>query len=78
MAARIIQLLKDPALRRRMGGAGSRGRGALFTVERMVEETAAAYDTAGRHSPFSGHCESPCARLNPQAFIMPTWHSEKS
>ena len=32
----------------------------------------------GRQIPFSGHCESPCRRPKPQAFIMPTWQSEKS
>jgi len=32
----------------------------------------------GRQIPFSGHCASPCRRPKPQAFIMPTWHSEKS
>ena len=32
----------------------------------------------GRHIPRSGHCESRCARLNPQAFIIPMWHREKS
>ena len=34
--------------------------------------------TRGRHSPLSGHCVSPCFRPKPQAFIMPTWQSEKS
>ena len=34
--------------------------------------------TRGRHSPLSGHCVSPCFLPKPQAFIMPTWHSEKS
>ena len=32
----------------------------------------------GWHSPLSGHCESPCFRPKPQAFIMPTWQIEKS
>ena len=43
LAARIIQLLKDQALRRRMGRAGLERVQRLFTVERMVQETAAAY-----------------------------------
>jgi L-malate glycosyltransferase len=45
LAARIVQLLKDPALRRRMGRAGLERVRRLFTVERMVQETAAAYQT---------------------------------
>jgi len=45
LAARIIQLLKDQALRRRMGRAGRERVQRLFTVERMVQETAAAYQT---------------------------------
>lgn len=43
LAARIVQLLKDQGLRRRMGRAGLERARRLFTVERMVEETAAAY-----------------------------------
>jgi glycosyltransferase involved in cell wall biosynthesis len=43
LAARIVQLLKDPALSRRMGRAGLERVRQLFTVERMVQETAAAY-----------------------------------
>ena len=43
MAERLVTLLKDAGLRSRMGGAGlARVRGN-FTVERMVEETAAVY-----------------------------------
>jgi len=43
MAARLVTLLKDPALRSRMGSAGLARVRDLFTVERMVEETAAVY-----------------------------------
>ena len=43
LAARIVQLLKDQALSRRMGRAGLERVQRLFTVERMVQETAAAY-----------------------------------
>ena len=43
LADRIVQLLKDEALRRRMGEAGLARARQLFTVERMVEETAAVY-----------------------------------
>jgi glycosyltransferase involved in cell wall biosynthesis len=55
LAARIVQLLKDQALSRRMGRAGLERVQRLFTVERMVEETAAAYqqlvETLRRSSP---------------------------
>jgi glycosyltransferase involved in cell wall biosynthesis len=44
LATRIVQLLKDPDLRRRMGRAGLDRARRLFTVERMVQETAAAYE----------------------------------
>lgn len=44
LATRIVQLLKDQALRARMGRAGLARARRLFTVERMVEETAAAYE----------------------------------
>jgi glycosyltransferase involved in cell wall biosynthesis len=43
LAARIVQLLKDETLRQRMGRAGLARVRRLFTVERMVQETAAAY-----------------------------------
>jgi len=44
LAARIVQLLKDQPLSRRMGRAGLERVRQLFTVERMVQETAAAYE----------------------------------
>jgi|SRR5688572_4812688 len=54
LAARIVQLLKDEALRRRMGRAGLERVRRLFTVERMVQETVAAYqklvEPSGRSS----------------------------
>jgi glycosyltransferase involved in cell wall biosynthesis len=43
LAARISQLLKDQTLRRRMGRAGLDRARRLFTVERMVQETASVY-----------------------------------
>ena len=43
LAARLVQLLTDQALRRRMGRAGLERVRRLFTVERMVQETADAY-----------------------------------
>lgn len=44
MAERIVALLKDAELRRRMGDAGLERARQLFTVERMVAGTAAAYE----------------------------------
>lgn len=44
LASRIVQLLKDASLRARMGRAGLARARQLFTVERMVAETAAAYE----------------------------------
>ena len=46
MADRIVRLLRDPALRQRMGEAGLARARARFTVERMVEETNAVYERA--------------------------------
>jgi glycosyltransferase involved in cell wall biosynthesis len=43
MAAAIVRVLKDAALRQRMGAAGLARVRARFTVERMVAETAAVY-----------------------------------
>lgn len=43
MAEQIVRLLKDEPLRRRMGGAGLARARRLFTVERMVQQTAEAY-----------------------------------
>lgn len=44
MARRLVQVLKDEPLRRRMGEAGLARARARFTVERMVEETSAVYE----------------------------------
>jgi len=50
MARQIVRLLGDPALRKRMGEAGLVRVRKDFTVERMVERTAAVYArVAGRH-----------------------------
>ena len=43
MAEPIVRRLKDEGLRRRMGGAGFERARRLFTVDRMVRETADAY-----------------------------------
>jgi glycosyltransferase involved in cell wall biosynthesis len=43
MAARLVTLLKDEGLRARMGQAALARARQRFTVERMVEETAAVY-----------------------------------
>jgi glycosyltransferase involved in cell wall biosynthesis len=43
MAEKIVRLLKDDGLRARMGAAALRRARERFTVERMVEQTAAVY-----------------------------------
>ena len=64
--------------RRRMGEAG------LARVQRALYRRADGrrdrrrVRARGRQTPRSGHCASACARLKPQAFIMPRWQSEKS
>ena len=45
LAEKIVLLLKDEALRRRMGDAGLARARRLFTVERMVNNTLAVYDS---------------------------------
>ena len=45
LAARIVQLLKDESLRRKMGEAGLARARQLFTVERMVRETTDVYES---------------------------------
>ena len=50
MAEKLVLLLKDPVLRTRMGEAALTRVRERFTVEQMVEATAAAYERlAGRH-----------------------------
>jgi L-malate glycosyltransferase len=44
MAAAIVRLLKDPALRQRMGDAGYSRVCDQFSAERMLKETAKVYD----------------------------------
>jgi len=44
MAAGMLQLARDPALRARLGEGGRRRVAEAFGIERMVEETLAAYD----------------------------------
>ena len=44
MAARIVRLLKDDVLRARMGDAALRRARERFTVQKMVDGTAAVYD----------------------------------
>lgn len=50
LAEKIVLLLKDPALRRRMGEAGLARAREHFTVERMVQGTAEAYERMTRAS----------------------------
>ena len=58
LARRLIQLLKDQTSRRRMGHAGLDRVRRLFTVERMVEETAAVYARRGAQRPLNGQFAS--------------------
>jgi glycosyltransferase involved in cell wall biosynthesis len=48
MAAKIVRLLKDAPLRQRMGQAALQRAREHFTVERMVEGTAAVYESLVR------------------------------
>jgi len=49
LAAAIVRTLKDAGLRQRLGDAGLARVRARFTVERMIEQTAAVYArVAGR------------------------------
>jgi glycosyltransferase involved in cell wall biosynthesis len=45
MAARIVQLLKNAKLRERMGEAALQRARERFTVDRMVDETQATYES---------------------------------
>jgi glycosyltransferase involved in cell wall biosynthesis len=55
LAGALIRLLEDEGLRARMGAAGQARARELFTVERMVRDTAAVYDRVlaarGRRTP---------------------------
>lgn len=53
MAARLVVLLKDPKLRLHMGEAALARAREQFTVERMVEETAAVYERLTARGPSS-------------------------
>jgi glycosyltransferase involved in cell wall biosynthesis len=60
MAAKLVLLLKDAGMRHRMGQAAQRRAQALFSVDRMVRETAAVYArVAGTHR--EGDTASPLA-----------------
>jgi glycosyltransferase involved in cell wall biosynthesis len=50
MAAAIVKLLKDDALRRRMGAAGLSLVNARFSSERMVQETFSVYERVALRS----------------------------
>lgn len=49
MAEAIVRLLKDDALRKRMGEAGRARAQALFSAERMVQETLRVYQRVAMH-----------------------------
>jgi glycosyltransferase involved in cell wall biosynthesis len=58
LAARITQLLREQDVRRRMGRAALERVRRLFTVERMVEQTAAVYARRGAQRPRNGQLAS--------------------
>lgn len=60
MAERLIVLLKDPELRSRMGEAALKRARERFTVERMVEGTAAVYERLAGRRP-AGDTANPSA-----------------
>jgi glycosyltransferase involved in cell wall biosynthesis len=49
MAAAIVRLLRDPALRQRMGDAGRTRARLKFSAERMVQETLRVYKRVALH-----------------------------
>jgi glycosyltransferase involved in cell wall biosynthesis len=51
LAGAIVRLLKDPALRQRMGAAGYARAADQFGVGRLLESTLAAYRRAARMNP---------------------------
>jgi glycosyltransferase involved in cell wall biosynthesis len=59
MAAAIVRMLKDAALRRRMGDAGLVRVRERFTVERMLEGTAAVYERVADSSLSAGTARQP-------------------
>jgi glycosyltransferase involved in cell wall biosynthesis len=46
LAEAVVELLRDPERRASMADAGRERHARLFTVERMVEATAAVYERA--------------------------------
>jgi glycosyltransferase involved in cell wall biosynthesis len=50
MAAAIVRLLRDRALRREMGTAGEARVHEQFSSERMVQETLAVYQRVAAHA----------------------------
>jgi glycosyltransferase involved in cell wall biosynthesis len=49
MAAAIVTLLEDPALRARMGAAGLARARQRFSAERMVKDTLRVYQRVALH-----------------------------
>jgi glycosyltransferase involved in cell wall biosynthesis len=54
LAAALVRLLKDPALRERMGRAGFERVGTSFSAARMVDETLSVYRAWRAASPRAG------------------------
>ena len=61
-----------------MGDGGLRARARALHRRADGRRDRFRLRARGRQTPRNGHCESACARLNPQAFIIPRWQSEKS
>jgi glycosyltransferase involved in cell wall biosynthesis len=53
MADALVRMLKDAAMRVRMGAAGRSLASARFSAERMVDETLKAYGLVQGHLPNS-------------------------
>ena len=61
LARQIVRLLKDAELRRRFGDAGFARVRERFTVERMIEQTAAVYERVAGRGRAAGTASRPAA-----------------
>ena len=75
LAAAILRLATDPALRLRLGDAGYRTVAERYTIEAMVRRTEAVYDEellrAGVTEPGAGRVRSPSPSLERAALEIP-------
>ena len=74
----IVELLGDAALRRRMGEAGLRARARAVHASSGWSPRPPRCTRAWPADPTQRTLWSFCARLKPQAFIIPRWQSAKS